>query len=299
MVTTAMSCALCSVARVAGRPGRVVGTRRPGRPVRLVPATLRAGSPGGAGPGGTPRREATVCGHAKSAGRAGRTTRVRALTRADRIGRRAGCRRRRALARDCRYGRARDDVSLPDGRSLRHRRRGCRTAAAGVEVARSANLLDAAGAVAPTVFATMSALAARTGAINLGQGFPDTDGPASLLEDAAAAIRGGVNQYPPGRGIPELRRAIAAHQAPLLRHRARPRHRGAGHGGGDGGASPPPLLALLRPRRRGRRPGAVLRRLRGRDRARRGGAPHGSAALPGVHPRARRPRRRRRAPHPA
>ena len=81
------------------------------------------------------------------------------------------------------------------------------------QVARSANLLDAAGGVAPTVFATMSALAARTGAINLGQGFPDTDGPASLLEDAAAAIRGGVNQYPPGRGIPELRQAIAAHQA--------------------------------------------------------------------------------------
>jgi N-succinyldiaminopimelate aminotransferase len=58
----------------------------------------------------------------------------------------------------------------------------------------------------------MSALAAGTGAINLGQGFPDTDGPASLLEDAAAAIRGGANQYPPGRGVPELRRAIAAHQ---------------------------------------------------------------------------------------
>ena len=58
----------------------------------------------------------------------------------------------------------------------------------------------------------MSALAARTGAINLGQGFPDTDGPASLLEDAVAAIRGGVNQYPPGRGIPVLREAIAEHQ---------------------------------------------------------------------------------------
>jgi N-succinyldiaminopimelate aminotransferase len=81
------------------------------------------------------------------------------------------------------------------------------------QVARSANLLDAAGGVAPTVFATMSALAASTGAINLGQGFPDTDGPASLLRDAADAVLGGVNQYPPGRGVPELRRAIAAHQA--------------------------------------------------------------------------------------
>jgi N-succinyldiaminopimelate aminotransferase len=80
------------------------------------------------------------------------------------------------------------------------------------DVARAANLLDAAGTVAPTVFATMSALATRTGAINLGQGFPDTDGPQSLLEDAVGAIRAGVNQYPPGRGVPELRSAIAEHQ---------------------------------------------------------------------------------------
>ncbi|SDQ66545.1 succinyldiaminopimelate aminotransferase apoenzyme [Quadrisphaera sp. DSM 44207] len=63
-----------------------------------------------------------------------------------------------------------------------------------------------------TVFAEMSALAARTGAINLGQGFPDTDGPASLLQDAVAAIRGGANQYPPGAGVPALREAVAAHQ---------------------------------------------------------------------------------------
>ena len=63
-----------------------------------------------------------------------------------------------------------------------------------------------------TIFAEMSALAVRTGAINLGQGFPDTDGPASLLEDAVAAIRSGANQYPPGPGVPELRRAVADHQ---------------------------------------------------------------------------------------
>jgi N-succinyldiaminopimelate aminotransferase len=63
-----------------------------------------------------------------------------------------------------------------------------------------------------TIFAEMSALALRTGAINLGQGFPDTDGPASLLADAAANITGGVNQYPPGLGIPELRGAVAEHQ---------------------------------------------------------------------------------------
>jgi N-succinyldiaminopimelate aminotransferase len=58
----------------------------------------------------------------------------------------------------------------------------------------------------------MSALAVRTGAINLGQGFPDTDGPAEILEAAAAAMRAGHNQYPPGPGIAELRAAIAAHQ---------------------------------------------------------------------------------------
>ena len=63
-----------------------------------------------------------------------------------------------------------------------------------------------------TIFAEMSALALRTGAINLGQGFPDTDGPASLLADAAANITGGVNQYPPGIGVPALRSAVAAHQ---------------------------------------------------------------------------------------
>ena len=63
-----------------------------------------------------------------------------------------------------------------------------------------------------TIFAEMSALALRTGAINLGQGFPDTDGPASLLADAAANITAGVNQYPPGVGVPALRSAVAEHQ---------------------------------------------------------------------------------------
>jgi N-succinyldiaminopimelate aminotransferase len=63
-----------------------------------------------------------------------------------------------------------------------------------------------------TIFAEITELARRTGAINLGQGFPDTDGPVSLLDDAVAAIRGGANQYPPGAGVPELRSAIAEHQ---------------------------------------------------------------------------------------
>ncbi|MDX6365131.1 MAG: N-succinyldiaminopimelate aminotransferase [Nocardioidaceae bacterium] len=63
-----------------------------------------------------------------------------------------------------------------------------------------------------TIFAEMSALALRTGSINLGQGFPDVDGPESVLEAAVKALRGGRNQYAPGIGVPELRTAIAEHQ---------------------------------------------------------------------------------------
>ncbi|MDJ0323105.1 aminotransferase class I/II-fold pyridoxal phosphate-dependent enzyme [Cryobacterium sp. PH31-AA6] len=78
--------------------------------------------------------------------------------------------------------------------------------------ARGAGLLAAGGTVAASIFAEMSALAARTGAINLGQGFPDEDGPPEVLEAAQQAIRDGVNQYPPGRGLPVLREAVARHQ---------------------------------------------------------------------------------------
>ena len=64
-----------------------------------------------------------------------------------------------------------------------------------------------------TIFAEMSALALTTGSINLGQGFPDTDGPAEIAEAAVAAIREGRgNQYPPGPGVPVLRQSIAEHQ---------------------------------------------------------------------------------------
>ncbi|MER6715289.1 MULTISPECIES: pyridoxal phosphate-dependent aminotransferase [unclassified Streptomyces] len=64
-----------------------------------------------------------------------------------------------------------------------------------------------------TVFAEMTELAVRTGSINLGQGFPDTDGPVEIREAAVRALREGRgNQYPPGPGIPELRTAVADHQ---------------------------------------------------------------------------------------
>jgi len=67
--------------------------------------------------------------------------------------------------------------------------------------------------IPPTIFSEMSALALRTGSLNLGQGFPDRDGPASVVEAAVEALRAGRNQYAPGPGVPELRQAVAEHQA--------------------------------------------------------------------------------------
>ena len=78
--------------------------------------------------------------------------------------------------------------------------------------ASGALLLDGSGRLAPTIFAEMTALAAATGAVNLGQGFPDEDGPVEVLEAARDAVAAGINQYPPGRGLPVLREAVAAHQ---------------------------------------------------------------------------------------
>ena len=63
-----------------------------------------------------------------------------------------------------------------------------------------------------SIFAEMSGLAIETGAINLGQGFPDTDGPGEIIEAAVAAMHDGQNQYPHPSGVPQLREAIAAHQ---------------------------------------------------------------------------------------
>ncbi|MGH3448254.1 MAG: aminotransferase class I/II-fold pyridoxal phosphate-dependent enzyme, partial [Nocardioidaceae bacterium] len=66
--------------------------------------------------------------------------------------------------------------------------------------------------IGTSVFSEMSGLARRTGAINLGQGYPDDEGPAEIVEAAVEALRAGRNQYPPGIGIPELRTAVAEHQ---------------------------------------------------------------------------------------
>ena len=63
-----------------------------------------------------------------------------------------------------------------------------------------------------TIFAEMSSLAVATGSVNLGQGFPDYDGPREVLDAAIDAINGGLNQYPPGLGMPVLRDAITEHQ---------------------------------------------------------------------------------------
>ncbi|HKD88892.1 MAG TPA: pyridoxal phosphate-dependent aminotransferase [Streptosporangiaceae bacterium] len=74
-------------------------------------------------------------------------------------------------------------------------------------------LNSALAGMGTTIFAEMSALAVETGSVNLGQGFPDTDGPAEVAKAAAEAVLAGRgNQYPPGPGVPELRNAVSAHQ---------------------------------------------------------------------------------------
>ena len=66
--------------------------------------------------------------------------------------------------------------------------------------------------IPPTIFSEMSALAATTGSVNLGQGFPDVDGPKAVIRRAMEALESGANQYAPGPGVPALREAIARHQ---------------------------------------------------------------------------------------
>ena len=148
-----------------------------------------------------------------------------------------------------------------------------------------------------TIFAEMSALAVRTGAINLGQGFPDTDGPASLLADVAANVTGGRQPVPAG-----ARRRLAAHGrrgAPeaLLRPRRRPRPR-ADHHRGDGGDRVGGA-GTVRPGRRGRHLPALLRLVRRDDRAVRRHAAGRPAAAADLRLRPGRAARRVLAPHPA
>jgi len=76
-------------------------------------------------------------------------------------------------------------------------------------VKRSATRIEGLGT---TIFAEMSRLAVQTGSINLGQGFPDTDGPSWVMDAVTEAMRAGRNQYAPGHGVPELREAVARHQ---------------------------------------------------------------------------------------
>ena len=78
--------------------------------------------------------------------------------------------------------------------------------------ATGANLLSPDGSLGVTIFEEMTTLALSTGAINLGQGFPDEDGPVEIKEAAQAAIAAGANQYAPGKGILPLREAISVHQ---------------------------------------------------------------------------------------
>ena len=86
-----------------------------------------------------------------------------------------------------------------------------------------------------TIFTEMSALAIQYGAINLGQGFPDTDGPPEVTEAAVAAIRDGHNQYPPLPGDPVPAGGDRRPPAPLLAAGLRPGHRDPGHGRGHRG----------------------------------------------------------------
>lgn len=80
------------------------------------------------------------------------------------------------------------------------------------DLARGAGLMQDSGALRSTIFDETSVLARAHGAVNLGQGFPDADGPAAMIEAAAEALRSGLNQYSPERGLLELREAIAAQQ---------------------------------------------------------------------------------------
>src|ERR1700733_4283892 len=104
------------------------------------------------------------------------------------------------------------DVGRPGVRGSRVIDVGTPSYADGVPSSRLPYLTAKLQGFGTTIFAEMSALATSTGSVNLGQGFPDTDGPAEVLDVAVEQIRAGNNQYPPGPGMPVLRQAVAAHQ---------------------------------------------------------------------------------------
>ena len=133
--------------------------------------------------------------------------------------------------------------------------------------------------------------------VNLGQGFPDADGPPPVVEAAVEALRGGRNQYPPGHGAPELREAIAAHQQRHYGIELDP-HPGGGDRRRDRGDRRRDPRAR-RPRRRGGGAGAVLRLLRRADPVGRRRTTPGDAARTRLPARRRRARGGRHRPHHA
>ncbi len=137
----------------------------------------------------------------------------------------------------------------------------------------------------------MSSLAVSTGSVNLGQGFPDTDGPREVLDAAIAAINGGLNQYPPGPGMPVLRQAIAAHQQRFYGLQYDPDTEVLVTAGATE-ALAGSLHGLARHRRRGRAVRADVRQLPGVHRPRRSGCEAGHAATSVVRVRSRRAPRR-------
>ena len=134
-----------------------------------------------------------------------------------------------------------------------------------------------AGDLGVTIFEEMTTLAVQTGAINLGQGFPDEDGPAEIKAAAMAAIAAGANQYAPGKGILELREAVAAHQDRFYGLTPDPQTEVIITTGATE-AIAAALLAFVGPGRRGPDVRAVLRLVRRCHRTVRRHPRHGTAA---------------------